>query len=246
MSRKLAQMWRLRPPGLRNGSRRATGATFRRRPRIRHAGVERRPESLSNERRQLGLRGVSPADAEPVAGRVGIDLMALLGIEVGRRLKEAGSELNRHLVRATGVHHVEIEVHLLLLDPHWPFGHDVVRRELHADTPLSGRIEHAVPVVIPNDDSTGRFAVGLRRRRLAWSLRRKRRTARDRCSDGLSAPSRGLGSWAPTSLSVLPCLPLPPRRLGRSALAEGVPASQDARRGRWYGPRSPWRCGVWR
>ena len=80
--------------------------------------------------------------------------MSLLGIEVGRRLKEAGSELKGFLVGATRVLHMEVEVYLLLLGPSGPLGCNVVHGELHADTPLSGCVKDAVPVVIPNDVPT--------------------------------------------------------------------------------------------
>jgi hypothetical protein len=47
-----------------------------------------------------------PANTERVAGGIGVDLVTLVGVEIGRRPQEAGAESYRLVVRAAGIVHV--------------------------------------------------------------------------------------------------------------------------------------------
>lgn len=82
--------------------------------------------------------------------RVGVHLMAFVGIEVDSGLEQSGSESHRLLVRSSGIVDVEIEVDLL-----WgavgPVRRDVARCELHADPPLACGVDDAVPCVFLKD-----------------------------------------------------------------------------------------------
>jgi hypothetical protein len=77
--------------------------------------------------------------------------MALLRVEILSGLEEASAESNGLVVRLPWVIDVKIKVHLLLLAPFGPLGSHVVRRQLHTDAPLTGRVEDAVPIVIFDD-----------------------------------------------------------------------------------------------
>src|SRR5258706_5151623 len=78
---------------------------------------------------------VSPAEAEGVAGRVGVDLVPLDSGEVGGCLQQPGPERNGFGVRALRVVDVQIDVDLLRV-PVRPIRRDMVGCELHADHPL--------------------------------------------------------------------------------------------------------------
>jgi hypothetical protein len=56
---------------------------------------------------------VPPSGAKRMSGRVGVGLVAQLGIEVGRGPEKSGTESHRLLVGNSGIVDVEIEVDLL-------------------------------------------------------------------------------------------------------------------------------------
>jgi hypothetical protein len=101
-------------------------------------------QAISNERRQPFGRRVAPADAERVARRVGVHLVTLLSMQIGRRLEKAGPERHYLFVRRLRVADVEVEMHLLG-SPVRPVRRDVARRQLDPDPPLSGSIDDGVP-----------------------------------------------------------------------------------------------------
>ncbi len=77
---------------------------------------------------------VTPADAERVAGGVGIDLVAFGGGEVVGCLQQATTERNHLGVRAHRVFDVQIEVDLLRVSVR-PVRRRVAGCELNADPP---------------------------------------------------------------------------------------------------------------
>lgn len=79
-----------------------------------------------------------------MSGRVGVHLVTLGGIELRSRLEQPGTEGHRLFVGGSGVLDVEVEVHLLGA-PMRPVGWNMVRRQLHANPPLSGGVDHTVP-----------------------------------------------------------------------------------------------------
>jgi hypothetical protein len=91
-----------------------------------------------------------PPDAKRMSSRIGVCLMALVGVEVGSRLEKSGSESHCLLVRNSRIVDMEIEVNLLRAAV-GPVRRDVVRRELHADAPLASGVEDAVPSVLLED-----------------------------------------------------------------------------------------------
>lgn len=90
---------------------------------------------------------VAPAEAERVAGRVGVDLVAFVGTEVGGRLQERGAQCHCLRVCCGEVVDVEVEVHLLRVAV-GPLGWDVIRGELHAHHPTVVGVDDVVPVVL--------------------------------------------------------------------------------------------------
>ncbi len=79
-----------------------------------------RTQPISNECRDRLSRRVPPADAERVACRVGVHLVALFGVEIAW-LEQPGAEPHRHFVCSSRVFDVEVEMHLLR-NPIRPFG----------------------------------------------------------------------------------------------------------------------------
>lgn len=106
--------------------------------------------SLADLRGYCGPRGVSPANTERVTGGVGTNLISLFRIEIGRCLEKSSDEPHHLVVGSPRVIDVKIEVNLLLLVPNGPFWTYVVPGQLYTAAPLSGRVEHAVPVVVSN------------------------------------------------------------------------------------------------
>jgi hypothetical protein len=88
-----------------------------------------------------------PADAKRVAGWVCVHLMAFGRVEIAR-LEQSGTKFDRLFVRGSRIVDVEIDVYLLR-GPIWPVGGNVVRGELHADTPIARAGYHAVKSVVP-------------------------------------------------------------------------------------------------
>lgn len=108
------------------------------------------PEAVGDERRERLLGGVSPADAERMPGWVCVHLVALGGIEIRSWLEQPGAEGDCLFVGGSRVVDVEVEVHLLG-GAMRPVGRNVVRRELHAEPPLSSGVDDAVPLVVLED-----------------------------------------------------------------------------------------------
>lgn len=94
---------------------------------------------------------MSPPDAERVSCRVGIHLVAFLGLQVARS-KERGAQPGRLLVRSNRVRDVQVQVDLLRTAV-WPARSYVIRRQLHADAPLTGRVEHTMKGRVVIDDA---------------------------------------------------------------------------------------------
>ena len=107
------------------------------------------PSGRQRSRERLSGR-VSPADAKRMPGRVRIHLVALGGIEIRSWLEQTGAEGDRLVVRASLVLDVEVEMHLLG-GPMRPARRNMVRRQLHADPPLSGGVDDTVPIVVLED-----------------------------------------------------------------------------------------------
>ena len=92
-------------------------------------------QAIGDERRYCLARWVSPTDAEGVARRVGVNLVALFGVQVAC-LKEPRSQLKGGFVGRARILDVKVEVHLLRA-PVRPLRRQVVRRQLHADMPFT-------------------------------------------------------------------------------------------------------------
>jgi hypothetical protein len=90
---------------------------------------------------------VAPSDAERMSGRVGVGLVSLVRFEIGRRLEKTSSQSHRFFVRGSGIVDVEVEMDLLR-GSIGPIRRNVVRRELHADPPLTGGVDDRVPTVV--------------------------------------------------------------------------------------------------
>ena len=97
-------------------------------------------------------RRMPPADAERVARRVCVDLMAFRRVEVAR-LEQAGTKFDCLLMGGSRILDVEVEMDLLR-GPIGPVGRNVFRRELDADRPFARGGDDAVKTVVPNHDST--------------------------------------------------------------------------------------------
>jgi hypothetical protein len=69
---------------------------------------------------------VTPTDAEGVPGRVGVDLVALVAVQIGRCLQQLCAEGDRFVVRSAWIFNVQIEVHLLRVAVR-PLRRDMVR-----------------------------------------------------------------------------------------------------------------------
>lgn len=95
---------------------------------------------------------MSPADAEGVAGWIGVDLMTFFGVKIRRGPEQTCTEGHDLIVRPTDVIDVEVEVDLLLLGAVRPLWCDVVRGPLDSDAPLPGGVNDTVEVVIVVDD----------------------------------------------------------------------------------------------
>jgi hypothetical protein len=85
-----------------------------------------------------------------VPGRVGVHLVALVAIQIRSCLEQSGAEGDRLFVRSLWVFDVQVEMHLLRAAVR-PVRGDMVRRQLHADPPLSGGIDDAVPRLVGED-----------------------------------------------------------------------------------------------
>src|SRR5690606_8251063 len=155
---------------------RASRAAGRRRPRraTRRRSSSRAlpPTSAPGRRRRSSPRPRStsaepsrspPAQAERVAGRVGVDPEAARVVRGVLRLQLACPEAHDMLVRARDVLDVQVEVDLLWLALR-PLGPDVVRRKLEAEPGLAVD-EDRVPVLVgldrPVQDACPEGALGL-------------------------------------------------------------------------------------
>jgi hypothetical protein len=106
---------------------------------------------VGNERRERLPRRVPPTDAERMPGRVGVYLVAFGGIKIRSWLEQSGTEGRCLFMRGSRIVHVQVEMHLLGNIPMWPVGRNMVRRQLHADSPLSSGVDDAVPIVVLED-----------------------------------------------------------------------------------------------
>jgi hypothetical protein len=103
---------------------------------------------LSDQRCDRLSRRVPPADAERMSSRVGIHLVAFVGIKVNSRLEQSGSERQGLLVRGPEIVDVEVEVDLWLRGTVGPHGRNMLRCELHPDPPLAFGVNNTVPAVV--------------------------------------------------------------------------------------------------
>src|SRR5215471_15502609 len=103
-----------------------------------------------NELRERLSGRAPPADAKWMPGRVRVHLVALGGIEIRSWLEQPGTEGDCLFMRGSRVVDVEVEMNLLG-SPVRPAGRNMVRRQLHADPPLSGGVDDAVPIVVLED-----------------------------------------------------------------------------------------------
>src|SRR5215467_2436248 len=103
-----------------------------------------------NEFCECFLGRVFPTDAKRMSGRVRVHLVAFGGIEIRRWLEQPGTEGDCFVVRGSRVVDVEVEMYLLG-SPVRPVGRNMVRRQLHADPPLSSGVDDAVPIVVLED-----------------------------------------------------------------------------------------------
>jgi hypothetical protein len=106
-----------------------------------------RSELLGDERCKLLVRRMPPANAERVPGWVGVDLVPFVGAEIGSRQEQPGAEGNRLFMCRPRILDVQIEMDLLGSSIR-PIGRNVVWRELDADAPGAGGIEHAVKSLV--------------------------------------------------------------------------------------------------
>ena len=97
----------------------------------------------ANELRERLSGRVPPTDAKRMPGRVRVHLAALGGIQIRSWLEQSGTEGDSLFVRGSRVVDVEVEMHLLG-SPIRPVGRNMVRRQLHADPPLSSGVDDAV------------------------------------------------------------------------------------------------------
>jgi hypothetical protein len=96
---------------------------------------------------------MAPSDTERMSSRVRVGLVPLVGIEIGNWLEKSGSESHRLFMCCSGVINMEIEVNLLWVAV-GPVRRNVVRCELHADPPLAGGVNDAVPAIVHEDSPT--------------------------------------------------------------------------------------------
>jgi hypothetical protein len=82
---------------------------------------------------------------------VGVNLVAFGSIEIGSCLQQSGTEADGLFMRGSRIVHVQGEMHLVGNCPVRPVGRNMVRRQLHADSPLSSGVDDAVPVVVLED-----------------------------------------------------------------------------------------------
>ena len=54
-------------------------------------------------------------------------------------------------MRSARIIHMQVQMHLLGNDTMRPVGRNMVRRQLHADSPLSSGVDNAVPIVVLED-----------------------------------------------------------------------------------------------
>jgi hypothetical protein len=107
----------------------------------------------ANELRERLPGWVSPTDAKRMPGRVRVHLVALGGIEIRSWLEQSGTKGDCLFVRGSRVVDVEVEMHLLG-SPIRPVRRNMVRRQLHANPPLSSSVDDAVPIVFLEDVPT--------------------------------------------------------------------------------------------
>ena len=96
---------------------------------------------------QLGLVGMAPSDAERMSGRVDVDDVAFVRVEV-TVLQHGGAERKGSSVCSVSVVDVEIDVDLLLRVPVRPLGWCVVGGVLDTDAPLSACVDDAVESLV--------------------------------------------------------------------------------------------------
>src|SRR5215469_8026090 len=108
------------------------------------------PQAVGDERSERFSGRVSPADAKRMPGRVRVHLVTLGGIEIRSWLEQPGAEGDCLFVRGSRVLDVEVEMHLLG-SPMRPAGRNMIRRQLHADPPLSSGVDDAMPLVVLED-----------------------------------------------------------------------------------------------
>lgn len=91
---------------------------------------------------------MTPANAEGVARRIGVDLVTFLGREVGSRPKHTGAESDGFIVGALRILDVKVQVNLLFGRSVGPLWRSVVRGVLHTDEPRATLIDHAVELFV--------------------------------------------------------------------------------------------------
>ena len=94
-------------------------------------------------------RRLPPADAERVAGRVGVDPVSL-GASQLTSLEQTSTKPHRLGVRRRRIGDVQVHVYLLRCAVR-PVGGKVLRSQLNPDPPLTGRIDDAVERLVLED-----------------------------------------------------------------------------------------------
>ena len=151
--------------------------------------------------------GRRPAEAERVAGGVGVDLEALGGVEVVGRLQQSGAERHHVVVGRADVVDEQVEVDLLGCAV-GPVRRHVVRRQLHAEASLPVDVD-GVPVVVGAD---GAIEHGGPERALGAQVRRRR---------GRSCVGRCASVIVPRPRTAAPARSAALRRRGRDARLRG-------------------------
>lgn len=91
-----------------------------------------------------------------MSSRVGVHLVTLLGLEIRRRLEQLRSAGDDLVMGSMRIDDVKIEVDLLRRAV-GPLRTDMIRRELHTDSPLAGAVKDAVPRLVLEDLPTEDF-----------------------------------------------------------------------------------------
>ena len=109
------------------------------------------PQAVGNELREGLPRRLPPTNAKRMPGRVGVYLVAFGSLKISSCLEQSRAESDGLFMRSARIIHMQVQMHLLGNDPMRPVGRNMVRRQLHADSPLSSGVNDAVPIVVLED-----------------------------------------------------------------------------------------------